>query len=153
MYLLLKILSFAFVGIFSFLVFRFIFLLFKGESKITEDVMKLLFIFLFASFFFISYVITAYKSRNLYIEESLKNGDFSFQEVIFTGMVDGSFTKNSQPKDTYFTYRLNKKSFKIVLNSDLDQKAKQLKVGDKVQLKYIKGELFYNSNIILDIHK
>ena len=68
-------------------------------------------------------------------------------------MVDGSFTKNSQPKDTYFTYRLNKKSFKIVLNSDLDQKAKQLKVGDKVQLKYIKGELFYNSNIILDIHK
>ena len=115
MYLLLKILSFAFVGIFSFLVFRFIFLLFKGESKITEDVMKLLFIFLFTSFFLISYVITAYKSRNLYIEESLKNTDFSFQEVIFTGMVDGSFTKNSQPKDTYFTYRLNKKSFKIVL--------------------------------------
>lgn len=153
MYLLFKILSFIFIGVVTLLVFRFVFLLLKGKSETRKEVIKLLWLFLFAVFFIISYVIVVYKARNLYMEKSLNNGNFYIQDVIFTGMKDGPFTRNGQPKDSYFTYTVNNSAHKVILNSDLGIKAKQLKVGDKVKLKYINGELFYNSIIVWDINE
>jgi hypothetical protein len=74
--------------------------------------------------------------------------------VKFLGMKDGNFVKNSQPKNTYFTFEMNGKYYQTIINSDLESRLLKFKIGDEeIVIKYIDGGLLERSIIITDIQK
>lgn len=99
----------------------------------------------------LSYVFFAFNARQLYVNE--KNKEYIVETVKFLGMKDGNFVKSSRPKNTYFTFEMNGKYYKTIINGDLENKLMKFKTGDEIVIKYIDGGLLEGSTIITDIQK
>lgn len=151
MYFLYKTMSYVFSLLFFISFFYCFWLLWQGKSAVKKDLIVLFIAFSLSLLSVISYVFFAYNARQLYVNE--RNKEYIIKTVKFLGMEDGNFVKNSSPKDAYFTFKMNGKHYRTIIDNDLKDTVRKFRIGDEIVIKYIDGGLLERSIIITDIQQ